>query len=245
MNTTEWFVGSASRSIDPDPTERANTTVFAGIQTPLLVHAVGFRGEDCLLAVVVCDIQHPELIDVTSVTFHINLHPITPVEVIIIASGTSASPDYAATSEAYQHRVVHAITDCVIDALTFGCPAIMRVTPRAIQWRKFDELPIATLAIHAVGTMLNGADRATFIRQCQAPVLHVTRSGAGAAQPVSQMLDALATAAKNPVTAVRWQHADGHWLVTVNEVQMAFVPPLSTMADTVHTIAINPTGVRQ
>jgi len=242
MNTTDWFVGSASRSINPDATERAAQGTFATINTPLMVHAIGFRGEDCLLAIVVCDIREPDRIDLSSVRFHINLHPITPVEVIIIASGTSAAPAYTATSAAYQHQVVHAITDSVIDALTFGCPAVMRVTPHAIQWRKFDELPIATLTFHAAGTQLSGADQTALIQQCHAPVLCVTHAHYAAPIPITQLLHDIATASKQAVTQVRWRHDGPEWSLQVNDVVMRFVPARTSGAVAAHTIAIDPHG---
>lgn len=240
MNTTDWFVGSASRAINPDPTERAGHATFAHVGAPLMVHAVGFRGEDCLLALVVCDIEHPERIDVSSLTFHINLHPITPVEVILVASGTRRSPDYGATSAAYQHQVVHAITDCVIDALTFGCPAQMRVTPHAIQWRKFDEQPIATIALHAAGTILSDADLTACITQWQAPVLHVTQAVDHGDITLAQLFADIATAAKTPVTQVAWQHDGLRWFVTINDTRLHVVPDVQPISVGVHAIAIDP-----
>ena len=240
MNTTDWFVGSASRAINPDPTERAGHASFAHVGAPLMVHAVGFRGEDCLLALVVCDIEHPERIDVSSLTFHINLHPITPVEVILVASGTRRSPDYGATSPAYQHQVVHAITDCVIDALTFGCPAQMRVTPHAIQWRKFDEQPIATVALHAAGTILSDADLTACITQWQAPVLHVTQAVDHGDTTLAQLFADIATAAKTPVTQVAWQHDGLRWFVTINDTRLHVVPDVQPISVGVHVIAIDP-----
>ena len=240
MNTTDWFVGSASRSIEPDATERASQATFAGIQQPLMVHAIGFRGEDCLLAIVVCDVREPSHIDLSSVRFHINLHPITPVEVIIVASGTCAAPTYTATSAAYQHQVVHAITDCVIDALTFGCPAVMRVTPHAIQWRKFDELPIATLTFHAAGTQLRATDHAAMNQHCHAPVLCVTHAQRIDPVTLTQLLDAIDTAPKQAVTHVRWQHDGPDWTVTVNDVAMQFVSPHGTASGATHAIAMQP-----
>lgn len=240
MNTTDWFVGSASRAINPDPTERAGHATFAHVGAPLMVHAVGFRGEDCLLALVVCDIEHPERIDVSSLTFHINLHPITPVEVILVASGTRRSPDYGATSAAYQHQVVHAITDCVIDALTFGCPAQMRVTPHAIQWRKFDEQPIATVALHAAGTILSDTDLTACITQWQAPVLHVTQAVDHGEATLAQLFADIATAAKTPVTQVAWQHDGLRWFVTINDTRLHVVPDVQSISVGVHAIAIDP-----
>jgi hypothetical protein len=240
MNTTDWFVGSASRAINPDPTERAGHATFAHVGAPLMVHAVGFRGEDCLLALVVCDIEHPEHIDVSSLTFHINLHPITPVEVILVASGTRRSPNYGATSAAYQHQVVHAITDCVIDALTFGCPAQMRVTPHAIQWRKFDEQPIATVALHAAGTILSDADLTACITQWQAPVLHVTQAVDHGDVTLAQRFDDIATAAKTPVTQVAWQHDGLRWFVTINDTRLHVVPDVQPISVGDHAIAIDP-----
>ena len=240
MNTTDWFVGSASRAINPDPTERAGHATFAHVGAPLMVHAVGFRGEDCLLALVVCDIEHPERIDVSSLTFHINLHPITPVEVILVASGTRRSPDYGATSAAYQHQVVHAITDCVIDALTFGCPAQMRVTPHAIQWRKFDEQPIATVALHAAGTILSDADLTACITQWQSPVLHVTQAVDHGDTTLAQLFADIATAAKTPVTQVAWQHDGPRWFVTINDTRLHVVPDVQPINVGVHAIAIDP-----
>lgn len=240
MNTTDWFVGSASRSIDPDATERANHGAFAGIVTPLMVHAVGFRGEDCLLAIVVCDVSEPSQIDLSSIRFHINLHPITPVEVIIVASGVSPAPAYTATSATYQHHVVHAITDCVIDALTFGCPAVMRVTPDFIQWRKFDELPIATMSIHQAGTRLERADYATLEQHCNAPVLCVTHAQPVLQEPLAQRIDALGRAPKQAVTQVRWQHDGPNWVVTVNDVSIQFVAAQGTPGQGAHVIAREP-----
>jgi hypothetical protein len=240
MNTTDWFVGSASRAINPDPVERAGHATFAHVGTPLMVHAVGFRGEDCLLALVVCDIEHPERIDISSLTFHINLHPITPVEVILVASGTRRSPDYGSTSATYQHQVVHAITDCVIDALTFGCPAQMRVTPHAIQWRKFDEQPIATVALHGAGTRLSDADLTACITQWQAPVLHVTQAVDHGDVTLAQMFADITSAATAPVTQVAWQHDGQRWLVTINDTQLHVVPDRQPLSNGMHTIAIDP-----
>jgi hypothetical protein len=240
MNTTEWFVGSASRSIDPDARERTNHAAFAGIASPLMVHAVGFRGEDCLLAIVVCDVGEPSHIDLSSLRFHINLHPITPVEVIIVASGVCPAPAYTATSATYQHHVVHAITDCVIDALTFGCPAVMRVTPDFIQWRKFDELPIATMSFHQAGTRLERADYATLEQHCHAPVLCVTHARAVHQEPLALRIDELGRAPKQAVTQVRWQHDAPHWVVTVNEVSIQFGAAQGTPGTGTYVIAREP-----
>jgi hypothetical protein len=206
---------------------------------------VGFRGEDCLFALVVCDIRDTGLIDRSSLRFHINLHPITPVEVVIVSSGTTASPAYGATSPEYQHRVVHAITDCVIDALTFGCPAVMRVTPDAIQWRKHDEHPIATLTLHAAGTQLSAAERSALDAACHDPVLSMTDARRTTPVPVATIIHGIRSAQRHTVMAVRWQQDDGSWQLVVNDTTLRLVPTLQAGGAGLHTIAIDPYGARQ
>lgn len=241
MTSPDWFIGSASRTIDPNPSERT-TAPFAHCTSPLAVHAIGFRGEDCLFALVVCDIAQTQLIDRSSLRFHIHLHPITPVEVVIVASGTTASPAYGATSAAYQHRVVHAITDCVIDALTFGCPAVMRVTPDAIQWRKHDEHPIATLTFHAAGTQLRASERSALHAACHEPVLAVTDAHRTAPVPVATIIHDIRCAPRTTVGAVQWRTDETGWALTVETTTIHIRPRLAPGENALHTIAVDPQG---
>lgn len=194
----DWFIGSASKSLDDTRISR-------------WVHTIGFRSEHALLALVVCDIDDVSRIDRQSISMHINLHPIEAVDVILVASGVHGALSWDTLDADAQHVVVHRLVDCIIDALTFGCPAVMRVTANAIQWRKFDDHPIGTLTRHTAP--IDAAIRHTLTQQCGDPVVVTTSS-----LPVSDysIVDALASAQAQPVTHVSWQRHAQHWQVTVD-----------------------------
>jgi hypothetical protein len=80
--------------------------------------------------------------------------PIEAVDVVLVASGVHGALSWDTLDADAQHVVVHRLVDCIIDALTFGCPAVMRVTANAIQWRKFDDHPIGTLTRHTAPSTL-------------------------------------------------------------------------------------------
>ncbi|MFM7679777.1 MAG: hypothetical protein ACKO83_13100 [Roseiflexaceae bacterium] len=193
----DWFIGSASKLLD-------------GTRVSRWVHTIGFRSEHVLLALVVCDIDDISRIDRQSISMHINLHPIEAVDVVLVASGVHGALSWDTLDADAQHVVVHRLVDCIIDALTFGCPAVMRVTPNAIQWRKFDDHPIGTLTRHTAP--IDPTIRHSLTQQCGDPVVVTTSS-----LPVSadSIVDALASAQEQPVTHVSWQHHAQHWHVTV------------------------------
>jgi hypothetical protein len=82
-DSTDWFVGSATKSIP---------TAVSGMQDGR-IHAFGFRGDEQLFALVACDVAYVAALDISSVNFHINLHPITPVQVVLVASGRGPARD--------------------------------------------------------------------------------------------------------------------------------------------------------
>lgn len=194
----DWFIGSASNALDYRTTDT-------------WVHTIGFRSEQALLALVVCDIDDVGAIDRQSVSMHINLHPIEAVDVILVASGAQTAIRWDSLDADTRHTVVHRLVDCIIDALTFGCPAVMRVTPNAVQWRKFDDQPIATLTRH--NAPIAPAIRHTLTYTCGDPVVATTSS-----VPVSDhaIAASLATATPHPVTQVHWQANTRHWVLTVD-----------------------------
>ena len=194
----DWFIGSASKSLE------TTTSTWA--------HAVGFRSEHALMAVLVCDIVDIGLIDQQSIRMHINLHPIEAVDVILVASGMQDSITLATRSADARHAIIHRLVDCIIDALTFGCPAQMRVTATAIQWRKFDDYPIATLIRHTAPIMRDIVP--ALLATCGDPVLITTSTVAVADHDVGADLH---HATAQSVTHVAWQQVGPHWQITVNE----------------------------
>ena len=219
MTIYDWFVGSARKPMAPQG----------------LVHALGFRSEQGLLALVTCDLHDIAGIDATAITAHITLHPIEPVEVILVANNSHAGTNYATLSPAIQHQVVHAIVDAIIDALTFGCPATMRVLPHALQWRKFDEQPIATLTIHPHHQHIDTTLHQQLSHDCGDPVLMVRHAGDDNAWDSTTIAAQFATCSATPVTTVAWRHHAGCWVLTINQTAIGIVPgTLSTPPSWTH-----------
>lgn len=208
--STDWFVGSATKFI-PET---------LGGMSDGRIQAFGFRGDDQLLALVVCDVAHVAALDLSSVNFHINLHPITPVQVLLVASGRTPARDMRQCSIDERHQLVHIITDCVIDALTFGCPATMRLTPSAIQWRKFDDQPIATLVMHDAAHDPQHVTHADLIASCGDPVIHLTHMQHQPHWHVDQLTHTLKSAAPTPLRHVAWHKQDNAWVITLNHTSL-------------------------
>lgn len=194
----DWFIGSASKSLEAT--------------SPVWAHAIGFRSEHALMALVVCDIADVNIIDRNSLRMHINLHPIEAVDVILVASGAQDSITLATQSADTRHAIIHRLVDCIIDALTFGCPAQMRVTATAIQWRKFDDYPIATLTRHNPPITHDIAPALT--ATCGDPVLVTTSTVAVAIRDIHADLH---QASAQSVTHVAWQQVGNHWQIMVND----------------------------
>lgn len=193
----DWFIGSASKLLDaPSAT---------------WVHTIGFRSETALMALVVCDIDDVRSIDRQSVRMHINLHPIEAVDVILVASGVRTALTWDMCDNGTQHTLIHRIVDCIIDALTFGCPAMMRITPHALQWRKFDAHPIATLTRHT--PPIDPATRTQLTAVCGDPTLATSSAFPLATRDIS---NDLLQAPAQPVTHVQWQQYDTAWKLTIN-----------------------------
>lgn len=205
----DWFIGSASKSLDTS--------------SPVWAHAIGFRSEHALMALVVCDITDVAIIDRNSLRMHINLHPIEAVDVILVASGAQDAITLATRSADARHAIIHQLVDCIIDALTFGCPAQMRVTPAAIQWRKFDDYPIATLTRHTAPISRDLAPALTAL--CGDPVLVTTSAVAIAAHDIHADLHQTTT---QSVTHVAWQAVESHWQITVNDQTIVLVDGMLT-----------------
>jgi hypothetical protein len=205
--STDWFVGSATKSI-PDSIDGTH----AG-----RIQAFGFRGDDQLFALAVCDVINVATLDISSVNFHVNLHPITPVQVVLVASGRHPAPDVHTCTTDERHQLIHIITDCVIDALTFGCPATMRLAPSVIQWRKFDDQPIATLVFHDVHHDAPHASHTELIAACGDPVIHLTHYHRHPHWDSQQLAHALKTATPAPLRQVTWQAQQPGWMITLNE----------------------------
>jgi hypothetical protein len=208
--STDWFVGSATKSI-PD--------ALSGIPEGR-IQTVGFRGDDQLFALVVCDMLHVGDLDISSVDFHINLHPITPVQVVLVASGRLPAPDVRNCTTDEQHLLVHIITDCVIDALTFGCPATMRLAPSSIQWRKFDNQPIATLVMHDAMHDRQHISHTELIAACGDPVMHLTHYQRQPHWDVTQLTHALKNAAPESLQHVAWHKQPTGWVITLNDTSL-------------------------
>jgi hypothetical protein len=225
-NSTDWFVGSATKHI---PT--AIATHAGG-----LIQAFGFRGDEQLFALVVCDVSHVTDLDISSVDFHINLHPITPVQVVIVASGRSPAPDVRQCTTDEQHQLVHIITDCVIDALTFGCPATMRLAPSAIQWRKFDNQPIATLVMHDAMHDRQHISHTELIAACGDPVMHLTHYQRQPHWDVAQLTHTLKNAAPESLQHVAWHKQPTGWVITLNNTSLVIDGDTGD-----YTITSNPT----
>ena len=226
MTTYDWFVGSASKVLTPRG----------------WVHAIGFRSERALLALVAADIDDVAAIDVTAITAHLTLHPIETVEVILVASGTQSALGYATLTPAAQHQVIHAIVDAIIDALTFGCPATVRVTPHALQWRKFDEQPIATLTLHPRQQVSDATLHQQLTHACGDPVLMMRHAWDDATWDSSTLAAQLATSQATPVTSVDWQHRADCWVLNINHIMLGIIPGMLVTAPQVshHLIATRP-----
>lgn len=226
MTTCDWFVGSASKILAPRG----------------WVHALGFRSEQALLALVVCDIDDVTLIDLTAITAHLTVHPIETVEVILVASGIQSAFTYAPLTPTAQHQVIHAIVDAIIDALTFGCPATLRVTPHAMQWRKFDEQPIATLTLHPDYQTIDTLLHQQLTHDCGDPVLMVRQAWSTSPYNSTTLSTQLATQQAIPVSAVNWHHHDSCWLLRINHTTIGIIPgTLATPCDwPQHLIALQP-----
>jgi len=215
MTTYDWFVGSASKRLGQQG----------------WVHAIGFRSEQGLLALVSCDLPDIAGIDATAITAHITLHPIEPVEVILVANSSQSAVDYATLNPATKHQAIHAIVDTIIDALTFGCPATLRVTPHVLQWRKFDEQPIATLTLHPRQQPIDTALHQQLTHDCGDPVLMVYHAWDNDAWDNTTIAAQLATCSATPVTSVDWHHHDDCWLLHINHTTLGVIPG---------TVAIDP-----
>ena len=226
MTTYDWFVGSASKRMTPQG----------------WVHAIGFRSERALLALVAADVDDVALIDLTAITAHLTLHPIETVEVILVASGSQSALAYATLTPAAQHQVIHAIVDAIIDALTFGCPATMRVTPHALQWRKFDEQPIATLTMHPHQQIIDTTLHQHLTHACGDPVLMVRHAWNDTTLDSTTIATQLTTSNATPVTSVDWHHRADCWLLTINHTNLGIIPGTLATAPQAshHLIATRP-----
>jgi hypothetical protein len=209
-DSTDWFVGSATKSIP---------TLISGIHDGR-IQAIGFRGDDQLLVLVVCDITNVTELDISSVQFHINLHPITPVQVVLIASGRRATRDIRQCTTNERHQLIHIIADCAIDALTFGCPATMRLATAGIQWRKFDDQPIATLVLHDITHDPHHTSHESLIAVCGDPVIHLTDARRQPHWDVDQITHSLKTAAPEPLRHVAWHKHPTGWMIMLNHTSV-------------------------
>ena len=207
MTTHDWFVGSASKRLGQQG----------------WVHAIGFRSEQGLLALVTCDLHDIAGIDATAITAHITLHPIESVEVLLMANSSQSAVDYTTLNPATKHHVIHAIVDAIIDALTFGCPATLRVTPHALQWRKFDEQPIATLTLHPPQQIIDTTLHQQLTHDCGDPVLMMRHAWDNDAWDSTTIGAQLATCSATPVTSVDWQHHDDCWLLHINHTTLGVI----------------------
>jgi hypothetical protein len=178
-----------------------------------------------------CDLPDIAGIDATAITAHITLHPIEPVEVILVANSSQSAVDYATLNPATKHHAIHAIVDAIIDALTFGCPATLRVTPHVLQWRKFDEQPIATLTLHPRQQPIDTALHQQLTHDCGDPVLMVYHAWDNDAWDNTTIAAQLATCSATPVTSVDWHHHDDCWLLHINHTTLGVIPG---------TVAIDP-----
>lgn len=212
----DWFIGSASKALDATATH--------------WVHAIGFRSESALMALVVCDIDTVSGIDRQSIGAHINLHPIEAVDVILVASGVTGSLAFATLDASARHTVVHRVVDSIIDALTFGCPAVMRVTPHAIQWRKFDEHPIATLTRHTAP--FDAQLRRELTQTCGDPTMCTTSAVPLASHTIVADLH---TTPAHPVARVSWQQHTGGWVLTINDTRIVITAGVLDPAPSTHT----------
>ena len=213
MSSTDWFVGSASQYIPAPP----HNETYA-------IHALGFRGDDALCVLVTCDIVDPQSIDCSSLHFHIQQHPLATVTAIIVPSGRSDSLCIADMDVDFRHRIVHAITDCVVDALTFGCPAVMRWGTHGVQWRKFDDHPIGTMLLQSPQSQAAAADMAHLIQRYGDPVIWMCGAGSMEAGPHAGATDVFALTSPEPLQHVQWhQHADGSWQIDLNEHHLLLV----------------------
>ncbi len=226
MTTDDWFVGSASKRIG----SRA------------WVHAIGFRSERALLALVACDIDDVATIDLTAITAHLSLHPIETVEVLLVASGIQDAIGYRSITPNAQHQVIHAMVDAIVDALTFGCPATIRVTPHALQWRKFDEHPIATLTLHPQPQQIDTTLHQQLTRDCGEPVLIMRTASLTNGWDTTAIAAQLTACSAIPVSTVTWRHQDNCWVLCFNQTPLAIIP--GTLASTPdwphHVVASRP-----
>ena len=141
-----------------------------------------------------------------------------------MATHSQAATEYATLSPTTQHHVVHAIVDAIIDALTFGCPATMRVLPHALQWRKFDEQPIATLTIHPRQQPRDTALHQQLSHDCGDPVLMVRHAWDDTSWNSTTIATQFATCSATPVTSVAWRQHDGCWVLTINQTAIGVIP---------------------
>ncbi len=210
-DSADWFVGSASKRM---PTFMSN--MHDG-----WIQAVGFRGDDKLFALVICDVTNVAALDISSVNFHIGLHPIAHVQVVLVASGRITTCDMRQSTTEDRHQLIHIITDCVIDALTFGCPATMRLTSSAIQWRKFDDQPIATLVMHDATQDPHHTSHDALIAVCGDPVIHLTHANRQPHWDIDQITQTLKTAAPEPLRHIAWHSHGNGWVITLNHTTLA------------------------
>lgn len=229
MSSTDWFVGSASQHI----TGPQHSGTYA-------IHALGFRGDDTLCVLVVCDVVDPQSIDCSSLHFHIQQHPLATVTAIIIPSGRTDSLCIADMDGEFRHRVVHAITDCVVDALTFGCPAVMRWGTHGIQWRKFDDHPIGTVLFRTPQSLAETVDMTHLLQRYGDPVVWMCGAGAVDTESHRNDTDVFAPITAESLQHVQWQrHTDGSWQIDLNQHHLLLVDGVCTPKLPAHVVTMN------
>lgn len=230
MTTSDWFVGSASKRLN-EATESHE----------YWIHAIGIRGDDHLFVLVSADIADIAHVDCSSLQFHIHQHPLARVDVVLVPSGHVEVLRLADVDADHRHRIIHTITDCIVDALTFGCPAVMRWSAHGIQWRKFDETPIGTLLLQAANTPMDAQRLHHFNTRYGDPVVLVCQAG-GQPLPVAvEEMDVFAGSAAVPLRQVSWHRHAAHWVVTFNEHSMLLVAGRSPEHFSAHVITTQPT----
>lgn len=230
MTTSDWFVGSASKRL----------TGITEQQTHW-VHAIGVRGDEQLFVLVTGDIADIAQIDCSSLQFHIHQHPLARVDVVLVPSGHNDALHLVDVDADQRHRIIHAITDCVVDALTFGCPAVMRWSAYGIQWRKFDDTPIGTLLLQAADTPADAQRLHLLNASYGDPVVLTCQAGTQAALPVGAQHDVFAGSSAVPLRQVSWQRHLSHWVVTFNEHRLCVVAGRSLEPLPAHVISTQPT----
>ena len=228
MTTTDWFVGSASKRLKG-----------AANQPDYWFHAIGVRGDDHLFVLVSGDVIDVDAIDCSSLQFHIHQHPLTRVDVVMVPSGHREAIRLADAATEERHRVIHAITDCIVDALTFGCPAVMRWSAYGIQWRKFDDTPIGTLLLQPHATQRESHRLQRLNARYGDPVVLVCQAGLQPAIPVDEG-DVFAESGAVPLRHVTWQHHAPHWLITFNEHRLLVMAGRSPQMLPAHVISTQP-----